>query len=99
FVPFALCLIFNLKTKSIRPLFFIGVGAAPFVLFLLWYNQSITGNPLLPVTMWVDQTETIGFVKGHTVTRAVEYSIRRLLLFLSSSSASILMLYGYLLLS
>jgi hypothetical protein len=74
-------------------LFFVAAGCLPFLVFLCWYNYEITGNALLPVTVWADPAETIGFVKGHTFMRGAEYTVRRLLLLVYWCSPALLILY------
>lgn len=93
FIPVVVSMLYHHGWKSFRILVLIGVGALPAMLFLLWYNYEITGNPFLPVTMWADDTEALGFVKGHTITRAFEHTIRRILLFLYWCSPAVLILY------
>lgn len=93
FLPFLLALLYELRWRAARPLAMMGLGALPLVGFLLWYNFQITGNPLLPVTVWVDPAETLGFVKGHTPLKGMEHLVRRALLFLYWSSPALLVLY------
>lgn len=93
FLPFLVAFLYELRWRTIRPLLLMGLGALPSMAFLLWYNFQITGNALLPVTIWVDPAETLGFVKGHTPLKGVEHVIRRGLLFLYWSSPALLLLY------
>jgi hypothetical protein len=48
--------------KKVGPIQFlwIGIGATPATLCLLFYNWKITGNPLLPVETWADTGGGIG---------------------------------------
>lgn len=92
-LPFLLASITEFRWRAARPLALMGLGALPFVAFLLWYNFQITGNAFLPVTVWVDPAETLGFVKGHTPLKGVEHLIRRALLFIYWSSPALLFLY------
>lgn len=93
FLPVLIAMVYRWRWRSLRPLFFIGLGCLPLFGFLFWYDYRITGNPLLPVTVWIDPGETLGFVKGHTFMKAMEHLIRRMLLFLYWSSPALLLLY------
>jgi len=93
FLPFLIYMASRLKTNILRPLVLMGVGAVPFVLFLAWYNATITGNPFLPVTMWLDKEEGIGFVKDHTFLSGVEHIVRWLFMFAYWVSPGFLLLY------
>jgi hypothetical protein len=93
FLPFVPMLFANYRLKSISLLFWMGLGAFPSLLFLLWFNQSTTGNFLLPVTMWAYPHEGLGFVKGHTPLQGVEHLVRRVLMFLYWCSPALLILY------
>lgn len=95
FLPVFAYLVFHFKWRSVRTLFLIGIGALPFIAFLTWYNFKITGNGLLPVTVWADPREGLGFgVRGHTPVEGVEHFIRRVLLFLYWCSPALLILYA-----
>ena len=93
FIPVLVSLVYYERWNVIRPLFFTALGILPSFAFLCWYNYEITGNPLLPVTVWADPDETIGFVKGHTFLKGAEHFVRRLFLFMYWSSPAILILY------
>ena len=93
FVPFVAYLLHREKGSSLRTLFWMGLGGLPFVVFLGWYNFSITGDSFLPVTVWADPQERLGFVKGHTVMKALDHTLRRIFLFLYWASPAILILY------
>jgi hypothetical protein len=93
FLPFMISLISELKLKSIRLFIWMAIGSIPCLAFLLWYNYSITGNPLLPVTLWGYEEEGLGFVKGHTVLKGIEHLIRRTFMFLYWCSPGLLILY------
>lgn len=97
FIPFFVYLVYNDKLKSFQTLVLIGLGAIPPMLFLLWYNYAITGDPLLPVTMWAYDDEALGFVNGHTPIKGAEYVMRRILMFIAWVSPAFLILYGVLL--
>jgi hypothetical protein len=94
FLPFFFFLIHQLRWKSIALFFWIGVGSLPCLLFLFWYNYTITGNPLLPVTMWAYADEGLGFVRGHTPLKGIEHLIRWGCMFLYWCSPAFLILYG-----
>lgn len=95
FLPLALYLFHRQGVKSFRSFVYIGVGAIPFVAFLLYYNYAITGNALLPVTVWAFEGESLGFVNGHTFGKSIEHIIRRLLMFMYWASPILLFLYFY----
>ena len=93
-IPVLVFLWYTQRWKAIRPLVLIGVGTIPFVAFLLWYDYRITGNPLLPVTVWADPREGLGFgVRGYTPLQGIEHFVRRVFLFLYWSSPALLLLY------
>jgi hypothetical protein len=92
-LPFVICLISELRVKSLRLFLWMAIGSLPCIAFLLWYNYSITGNSLLPVTLWGYESEGLGFVKGHTVLDGIEHLIRRGFLFLYWCSPGLLILY------
>lgn len=91
--PIAVSLLYRHRGKGVSTLLFVVAGCVPCFAFLCWYNYEITGNALSPVTVWADPTETIGFVKGHTFARGVEYTLRRLLLFVYWCSPALVILY------
>jgi hypothetical protein len=93
FMPFFFSFIRNLKFGTIKAFFWLGVGALPCIAFLFWYNHTITGNALLPVTMWAYSDENLGFVRGHTVIKGVEHVIRWLGMFVYWCSPAILIFY------
>jgi 4-amino-4-deoxy-L-arabinose transferase-like glycosyltransferase len=94
FIPVLVYLVYVEKWKTLQTLLLLGVGAVPFMLVLFWYDYQITGNPLLPVTVWTDAREGIGFgVMGHTPTEAMEHLVRRILLFTYWCSPALLLLY------
>lgn len=94
FLPVLVFLFYRYKWKSIYTLFLIGLGAIPFVVFLFWYNYKITGDGFLPVTVWADPREALGFgVRGHTPALGIEHFIRRVILFLYWCSPALLLLY------
>jgi len=93
-IPVFIYLFYQYRWKCIPTLFLIGVGSLPFFIFLFWYNYSITGNGLLPVTVWADPRERLGFgVRGYTPIEGIEHFIRRVFLFLYWSSPALLLLY------
>jgi hypothetical protein len=93
FLPFILYLFYRYKWKAIPMFIWIGLGAIPCVSFLFWYNYQITGNPLVPVTMWAYQDEALGFVRGHTVMKGIEHIIRWTALLIYWTSPAVLILY------
>lgn len=97
FLPFVIILLYQQGWRAVPMFFWIGVGSLPFLTFLLWYNYSITGNALEPVTVWAYREEGIGFVRGHTFTKGLEHIARRLMMFAFWCSPVILLLYFVLL--
>lgn len=96
-LPFGFYLFkYNIKVVS-KVLLFTIIGFIPFLFFLFYYNYKITGNPFLPVTVWIDAHEGLGFVKGHNLKIACEHIVRRLLLFEYWVSPGMLFLYFLLL--
>jgi hypothetical protein len=93
FLPFFFFLFNQYRLKSVAVFFWIGLGSLPCVAAGFWYNYSITGNPLLPVTMWAYSDEALGFVKGHTVQKGIEHVIRWMIMFLYWCSPAVLALY------
>jgi hypothetical protein len=93
FLPFFVFLLYQYRLKAITVFFWIGIGSLPCVVAGFWYNYSITGNPLLPVTMWAYHDESLGFVKGHTVIKGMEHLTRWILMFLYWCSPAIVILY------
>lgn len=94
FMPVFGYLVYHSRLRSLPTLIATGFGALPPVLYLLWYNYVITGNPLLPVTMWAYQDESLGFVNGHSVVKGVEFLLRRLFLFITWVSPGLIVLYA-----
>jgi hypothetical protein len=97
FVPFFFFIFSEYRLKAIPVFFWIGLGSLPCVIAGFWYNYSITGNPLMPVTIWAYADESLGFVKGHTVVQGIEHIIRWMLMFLYWCSPAVLLLYFILL--
>lgn len=93
FVPFLFCVIVEYRWRVIPLFFWMGVGSVPCLAYLLWYNYSITGDALLPVTMWAYPSERLGFVKGHTIIRGIDHLVRRTLLFVVWASPGLILLY------
>lgn len=94
FIPFFFTLLYQHRLNAFKLFIWMGVGAIPCLAFLFWYNYSITGNFLLPVTMWAYDNESLGFVKGHTFLKGVEHTVRWGLMFLYWCSPALLILYG-----
>jgi hypothetical protein len=95
FLPFIPMLLTKYRLKSIPVFFWIGLGALPCFIFLLWFNYCITGNALLPVTVWAYPEEGLGFVKGHTPLHGLEHLVRRAAMFLYWCSPALLILYVF----
>lgn len=94
-IPVLVFLFHKQGWKSIRPLVLIGAGTVPFMAFLFWYDYSVTGNGFLPVTVWTDPREGLGFgVRGYTPLEGIEHFVRRFFLFLYWSSPALLLLYA-----
>lgn len=93
FLPFFIFMIQKYRTRIYSPMMWLGLGALPAVLFLGWYNFEITGNPLVPVTVWGDEREGLGFVRNHTFMSGVEHVIRWLFMFTYWCSPGLLILY------
>ena len=93
FVPFLVTLVLTYRWKVIRLFILMGIGGIPCMLYLLWYNYSITGSAIIPVTMWAYPSEQLGFVKGHTFLKGIEHFIRRSLMFMYWVSPGLLILY------
>ncbi len=93
FVPFFIYVFHRFKLKSLSPLILIAAGTLPPLLYFLWYNYSITGNPLLPVTMWAYNDEAMGFVNGHTPGKGFQFILRRVMMFIAWVSPAGLILY------
>ncbi len=94
FVPFVAYIIFHRRISAVTTFFWMGVGLLPPILFLLWYNYSITGNAMMPVTMWAYQDEALGFVRGHTWAKGVEHVVRWMFMFVYWCSPALLIMYG-----
>ena len=94
FIPFLISWLVEYRWKALRLFLLMGIGSIPCIAYLLWYNYSITGNALVPVTMWAYPSEQIGFVKGHTFLKGVEHLIRRTLMFIYWTSPGLLILYA-----
>lgn len=77
-VPLLIYLVSAQPHRHARAVVFVCLGGALPVALLLAYQAAITGSPWLMVTRWVDPTEGLGFVKGHTPARAVEALILHL---------------------
>lgn len=95
FVPFLIYLIMQCKWRVIRLFVLMGIGSLPCIVYLLWYNYSITGNALVPVTIWAYPSEQLGFVKGHTFLKGLEHLVRRILMFAYWTSPGLLLLYAF----
>jgi len=83
----------QLKRTSIGAIF-VFLGSLPFLIFLLYYNDAITGNPFMMVTQWLDPEEGIGFVKGHNWIRAIIYTKHHIFDLMLWTSPFIFLLLG-----
>jgi hypothetical protein len=92
-VPFVIYYFYQLKWRAVFPLILMAIATLPFVGFFLWYNYKITGDPFVPVTMWTNADEALGFVKGHTPIKGAKFTFKRLAMFLYWASPSLLILY------
>lgn len=95
FIPFFIVIFYQHRLRALKHFVLLGVGALPCLLFFLWYNYTITGNPLEPVTVWAYQNEGLGFVNGHTVLNGLEHVTRRFLMFCYWCSPVFLIFYFY----
>ena len=93
FAPFLVYLTAVHRWKVVPLFAWMAIGSIPCMAYLLWYNYSITGNALTPVTMWAYPAEQLGFVKGHSFLRGVEHLVRRAMLFMYWASPALLILY------
>lgn len=94
FLPFLVYLIMEHRLKIIPLFIWMAIGGLPCLAYLLWYNYSITGNALLPVTVWAYPAEQLGFVKGHSLVQGLEHLVRRTLMFIYWVSPGMLVLYA-----
>jgi hypothetical protein len=92
-LPIVAWLFYELRWRAVLPLVLIAVGAIPFAGLFLWYNYSITGDPFVPVTMWTNADEALGFVKGHTPAKGLKFTFKRLAMFIYWASPTLLILY------
>jgi hypothetical protein len=93
FIPFLLYLLMEYRVRVVKLFVLLGIGGLPCLTYLLWYNYSITGNALLPVTVWAYPEEQLGFVRGHSFMKGFEHLARWILLFLYWCSPGLLLLY------
>jgi hypothetical protein len=92
-IPFAIYLVYQYRLKSLGLIAFMGLGALPFVVFLMSYNYAITGDAFVSVKAWSYPLSTFGFVKGHNVLKGGEHLVRWILLFFYWCSPGFLILY------
>jgi hypothetical protein len=93
FLPFLVYWLLQYRLKTVLLFLWLGIGSLPCLVYLLSYNYSITGNALLPVTVWAYPDEQLGFVKGHTFLKGMEHIIRRIFMFFYWASPGLLVLY------
>jgi hypothetical protein len=77
-LPLLVYLVAGDPRRTLRTSLAVAAGAASPLALMLAYQGAITGSPLLLVTQWIDPTEGLGFVKGHTPARAVEAIVLQL---------------------
>jgi len=95
FLPYFIVLIYQQGWRSLRLFIFMAAGSVPFLIFLLWYNDAVTGNVFQPVTVWGYKSEGIGFVNDHTLLKGFEHVLRRMLMFAFWCSPVLLVLYFF----
>ncbi len=95
FFPFCILLWYRHGWRAFKLFVMISISALPCILFFLWYNYTITGNALEPVTVWAFKDEALGFVKGHSFLKGVEHILRRFSMFIYWCSPVILFLYFF----
>jgi hypothetical protein len=93
FIPFFMYILYYYKTKSMLAFLWVALGSVPCIAFLFWYNNTITGNPLVPVTVWAYEDEALGFVRGHSVVKGIEHIVRWIFMFFYWCSPALLILY------
>jgi hypothetical protein len=91
-VPFAVYFLLTSSRRAYSRAIWFGLGVAPFLVLILVYNQQITGDPFLLVTKWMDPEEGIGFTKGFTFMRGLQYTRRHFLDFMYWTSPTLLIL-------
>jgi 4-amino-4-deoxy-L-arabinose transferase-like glycosyltransferase len=90
--PLVVCFLATVPWRRwARGLWFVA-GASPGFLLYLLYNFAITGDALLPVTVWADPREGIGFVGDHTLARGLRFSAAHLRDFALWASPAVLLL-------
>lgn len=92
-VPFGVYLLYHYRFKTIYLVLLMALGALPFMLFLMSYNYSITGDVFVSVKSWAYPSRTFGFVKGHTFLKGTEHVARWVLLFFYWCSPGLFILY------
>lgn len=93
FLPFLVYWLTQYRLKAIWLFLWIGIGSLPCIAYLFWYNYSITGSALMPVTVWAYPGEQLGFVKGHTFLKGLEHIIRWIFMFFYWASPGLIVLY------
>lgn len=71
-IPLLVYLAVGQPRRILRTILAVAAGAALPLALMLAYHGTITDSPWLLVTRWIDPTEGLGFIKGHTPARAVE---------------------------
>lgn len=93
FLPFLVWTVAYYRFRAIRLFALMGLGGLPCLLYLLWYNYSITGHAFIPVTVWAYPLEQLGFVKGHSLLKGVEHWVRWILMFFYWAGPGLIVLY------
>lgn len=92
-LPFVVYFFYQLRWRALTPLILMALTSLPFAALFLWYNYAITGNAFVPVTMWTNADEALGFVKGHTPVKGLKFTFKRFAMFFYWASPSFLLLY------
>jgi hypothetical protein len=77
-LPLLAYLVLGQPRRLTRAALAVAAGSALPLGLLLVYQAAITGSPWLMVTRWVDPSEGLGFIKGHTPARAIEAMLLQL---------------------
>ncbi|WP_119418040.1 hypothetical protein [Desertibaculum subflavum] len=60
-LPLAIATLLQLKVAHLKYVLFVAAAGAPFLVATFFYNWSITGDPLFPVTNWGYPSYRLGF--------------------------------------
>jgi hypothetical protein len=92
FVPFLVYLLLQHGSGAFKIFLWMALGSIPCLAYLSWYNYSITGSALMPVTVWAN--EQLGLVKEQSLLKGVEHIGGWTLLFFYWCSPGLLILYA-----